>query len=83
MTQLSGASMEQVESDLTRNKMLEGEWQRLRGDYAVGPGDLHLVMQEVRSGGNQTSKKSERVHGWEVWVGLKTFWDGRSGQRRG
>lgn len=67
MIQLSGASVEQAESDLTRNKMLEGEGQRLRGDYDVEPGDLHLVMQKVRSVGDQTLKKREsmdRRSGW-------------------
>lgn len=47
--------------------------QGLRGDYCVELGDLHWVMSEAQNGGDQTSKKSERVIGWEVRVGMG-FW---------
>lgn len=50
--------------------------QGLRGDYCVELGDLHWVTSEAQNGGDQTSKKSERVIGWEVRVGMKNFGDG-------
>lgn len=41
------------------------------------------MTREAQNGGDQTSKKSERIIGWEVRVGMKNFGDGVLGGEGG